>query len=276
MTEAWPSANGMMVTSSRSKVWERRDILGVKFDLIDYDTVLTAIQQWRQAGRREYVTLTNPHGVMLCLRDPAMRMAAEGAGLTLPDGVGIILAAKLLRYPQCGRVTGPTLLLRLCDWGRQHGYKHYFYGGGQGVAESLVSRLRDEFPGLQVVGTQSPPFRTLTEEEDAARVERINAARPDIVWVGLGAPKQEKWMAAHVGRIEAAAVIGVGAAFDFHSGRIKWAPRWVRRLGMEWIYRAIQDPRRVAPRAKETFLFGTHILWRAAVGFLGRGRKVHS
>jgi N-acetylglucosaminyldiphosphoundecaprenol N-acetyl-beta-D-mannosaminyltransferase len=235
----------MMVTGYGSKVGEKRDILGVKFDLIDYDTVLTAIQQWRRAGQREYVTLTNPHSVMLCQRDPAMRHATEGAGLTLPDGVGIILAAKLLRYPPCDRVTGPTLLLRLCDWGRQHGYRHYLYGGGQGVAESLASRLRDEFPGLQVVGTQSPPFRTLTEEEDTARVERINVARPDIVWVGLGAPKQEKWMAAHVGRIEAAAMIGVGAAFDFHSGNVRWAPPLVRRLGLEWLFRLACEPRRM-------------------------------
>ncbi|HUU92132.1 MAG TPA: WecB/TagA/CpsF family glycosyltransferase [Phycisphaerae bacterium] len=245
----------MMVTGYGSKLWERRDILGVKFDLIDYETVLTSIQQWRQAGERKYVTFANPHSVMLCQRDPAMRLATEGAGLTLPDGVGIILAAKLLRYPQRGRVAGPTLLLRLCDWGRQHGYRHYFYGGGPGVAESLASRLRDKFPGLQVAGTYSPPFRPLTEEEDAALIEKINSARPDIVWVGLGAPKQEKWMAEHVGRVQATAMIGVGAAFDFHSGNARWAPSWIRRLGLEWAFRLACEPRRMWPRMVDNVRF---------------------
>jgi N-acetylglucosaminyldiphosphoundecaprenol N-acetyl-beta-D-mannosaminyltransferase len=262
MTEACQSTDGIMVTDCGPTVWERRDILGVKFDLIDYDTVLAAIQQWRQAGERRYATLTNPHSVMLCQRDPAMRRATEGAGLTLPDGVGIVLAAKLLRYPQCGRVAGPTLLLRLCDWGRQHGYRHYFYGGGQGVAESLASRLRDEFPGLQVAGTHSPPFRTVTEEADAALVERINSARPDIVWIGLGAPKQEKWMAAHVGRIEAAAMIGVGAAFDFHSGNVNWAPAWARKSGMEWAYRLVHEPGRMWRRNLDSPRFLLSVLAR--------------
>ena len=224
---------------------ERPPIAGVGFDLVGYEDVLARITGWRERGERGYVVLANPHSVMLCQRDPAMRMATEGAGLTLPDGVGIILAAKLLRYPQRGRVAGPTLLLRLCDWGRQHGYRHYFYGGWQGVAESLASRLRDEFPGLHVAGTHSPPFRTVTEEEDAALIEKINLARPDIVWVGLGAPKQEKWMAAHVGRVEAAAMIGVGAAFDFHSGNVRWAPPWVRWLGLEWLFRLACEPRRM-------------------------------
>jgi len=167
----------------------------------------------------------------------------------------LILAARLLGLKSRGRVTGPTLMLKLCDWGRERGYRHYFYGGKEGVAETLARRLSERFPGLEVAGTFSPPFRTLTEEEGAAVVEKINATRPDVVWVGLGAPKQEKWMAAHVGRIAAAALIGVGAAFDFHSGNVKWAPGWIRKIGMEWAWRLAHEPRRLWRRNLDSPLF---------------------
>ena len=236
------------------------DILGVRFDLATYNAVMETIRRWRVNGESHYVTLTNPYSVTLCHRDAEMQRATEMAGMTLPDGTGIILAAQLLGYPHNGRVTGPTLMLKACDWGRKYGYLHYFFGGAEGVAERLTERLSKIYPGLKVAGTCCPPFRPLTKEEDKDIVEKINSTNPDIVWVGLGAPKQEKWMLQHLGQIEAPAMIGVGAAFDFHSGNIKWAPSWLRKLGLEWFYRVILEPRRMLPKAKDTLVFLVRVL----------------
>ena len=239
---------------------QKRDILGVKFDLIDHHRTLEIIHRWRESGKQGYVTLTNPHSVLLCRRDKNMMRATTQADLTLPDGAGISLAARLLRYEHCGRVTGPMLMLQLCDWGRRYGYRHYFYGGAKGVADRLAQHLLQQFPGLGLAGTYCPPFRTLTPQEDAEIVEQINAARPDVLWVGLGAPKQEKWMLQHKDRVKAPAMIGVGAAFDFHSGNAKWAPAWMRKLGLEWAYRLAQEPKRMWRRNLDSPVFLTRLI----------------
>jgi len=241
-------------------------ILSSRFSLLSYEDVLAAVVQWRQRQERRYITLTPPYSVLMCRRDPDLRQATDAAELTLPDGVGIILAAKLLGYPHRGRVAGPTLMLRLCDWGRAKGLRHFFYGGQPGVADALAQRLTSSYSGLHVAGTCCPPFRELTPAEDAATVEQINATRPDIVWVGLGSPKQEKWMARHVGQIDAAALIGVGAAFDFHSGRVKWAPSWMRNLGIEWAYRLAVEPRRMWYRNVNSFVFLARVLRQRSLG----------
>lgn len=239
---------------------KKYDIHGIRFDLIAYNVAMETIERWRTNGESHYVTITNPHSVMLSYRDAEMRKATEMADLTLPDGVGIILAARLLTYPHGGRVTGPLLMLKLCDWGRKYGYRHFFYGGTEGVADRLVARLSKTYLGLQVAGTHCPSFQPLTEEEDKTIVEKISSTNPDIVWVGLGAPKQEKWMADRVGKIKAAAMIGVGAAFDFHSGNAKWAPEWIRILGLEWVYRLIREPKRMWRRNLDSPLFLSKVI----------------
>ena len=150
--------------------------------------------------------------------------------------------------------------LKLCDWGREKGYRHFFYGGAKGVADTLAERFTQDYPGLKVAGTYCPPFRLLSEQEDREIVDHINAAKPDIVWVGLGAPKQEKWMATYLGRIKATAMIGVGAAFDFHSGNVKWAPDWIRRIGMEWAYRLALEPKRMWRRNLDSPLFLSKVI----------------
>jgi len=233
-------------------------MLGVDLDLIDYDGVFQILEHWRQAGRRNYITMTNPHSMLLFHRDKDMRRATARATLTLPDGAGIIFGANLLGYPHSGRITGPMLMLKLCDWGRRRGYRHYFLGGQQGVAEALTRRLVERYPGLQIAGVSAPHWHPSRGARDKDVIEKINAARADIVWVGLGAPKQEKWIAQHRDYLNAAAMIGVGAAFDFHSGRVKWAPAWVRGLGMEWAYRFAREPRRMWPRNLDglRFVFG--------------------
>jgi N-acetylglucosaminyldiphosphoundecaprenol N-acetyl-beta-D-mannosaminyltransferase len=233
-------------------------VLGVPFHLLDYRGAFDTIEGWRRSGQRHYVVFANPHVVMSCRGDAQLSDALSKAGLVLPDGTGIILAAKMLRYQHFGRVTGPTFMLRMCDWGRPQGYRHYFCGGEPGVADRLADRLSAAYPGLQVAGTHSPPFRPLTPAEDEEIIQAINATRPDIVWVGLGAPKQEKWMAEHLGRIRATALAGVGAAFNFHSGTVPWAPAWVRSLGLEWAHRLLCEPRRLWRRNlySALFLFG--------------------
>jgi N-acetylglucosaminyldiphosphoundecaprenol N-acetyl-beta-D-mannosaminyltransferase len=239
---------------------QKKNILQVRFDLIAYNAAMETIERWRQDGQRHYVTITNPHSVMMCKRDEEMKKATDMAGMTLPDGVGIILAASLLSYKHNGRSTGPMLMLKLCDWGRQYGYRHYFYGGADGIAQALTDRLSQMYPGLQIAGTFTPPFRTLSSQEDQAIVDEINSTKPDIVWIGLGAPKQEKWMAMHLGRIHATAMIGVGAAFDFHSGKVKWAPAWMRNMGIEWAYRLMKEPKRMLRRNLDSPLFLVKVL----------------
>jgi N-acetylglucosaminyldiphosphoundecaprenol N-acetyl-beta-D-mannosaminyltransferase len=233
-------------------------VLGVDFDLIEFPDVLNAIHRWRQDGLRRYIVISNPHSVMIARRDGHMRSATQQASLVLPDGIGIILAARILGLPHHGRITGPALMLNLCDHGRQLGLRHYFYGGSPSVVEHLASRLGNQFPGLNVAGSFSPPFHRIDPDEDRRIVNQINQTRPDIVWVGLGAPKQEIWMARHIGQIQASALIGVGAAFDFHAGAIPWAPAWIRTIGLEWAYRLCIEPKRLWSRNLDSprFLLG--------------------
>jgi N-acetylglucosaminyldiphosphoundecaprenol N-acetyl-beta-D-mannosaminyltransferase len=230
-------------------------IADVPFDLIDAPSVLEKICGWRDSGRRAYISLVNPHAVMLCHRDREMKEAIQKSALVLPDGIGIILGAALLSYPHCRRLSGPELMLYLCDQGRLRGLTHYFYGGEEGVAERLIENLSGRYPGLKVVGHCCPPFRMLSDAEDTALVDGINACRPDILWVCLGAPKQEKWMASHAERIEATAMIGIGAAFDFHSGNKPWCPEPLRNVGLEWAFRLACEPRRLWRRNLDSFLF---------------------
>jgi N-acetylglucosaminyldiphosphoundecaprenol N-acetyl-beta-D-mannosaminyltransferase len=242
----------------------KSSIMGIPFDLIDYASTIEQIDWWRRSRQCRYVTLTNAHGVMLSRTDRELKSALRDASLVLPDGISIILAARMLGVPHRGRVTGPSLLLRLCQWGVERGYRHFFYGGAEGVADRLAERLRADYPGLQVAGTYSPPFRDLTDDEDRRIVQRINGTKPDVVWVGLGAPKQEKWMARHAGCFTSTIMIGVGAAFDFHSGNARWAPAWIRNIGCEWAFRLALDPRRMWRRNLGNSLFvglvGKHAL----------------
>jgi N-acetylglucosaminyldiphosphoundecaprenol N-acetyl-beta-D-mannosaminyltransferase len=223
----------------------RVNILGVGISAITMQTALAVIDGWIARREPHYVCVATVHGVMECQRDPALRRIYNRSGLTTPDGMPLVWLSRLSGFPSVERVYGPDLLLALCEHGLDRGYRHFFYGGGPGVAEALAARLRARFPGLQIVGTYTPPFRPLTPAEDAAVVATINAAGPDIVWVGLSTPKQDRWMAEHVGRLTAPVLIGVGAAFDFHSGRKRQAPRWMQRSGLEWLFRLSQEPRRL-------------------------------
>lgn len=253
----------------------RAEICGVQFDLISRDEVVERIRSWRRTGSRGYVTFVNPYSVYLCKEDPEMELAVRNSHMTLPDGIGIVISADLLRYKHCGRLSGPEMMLHICDVGRQFGLSHYFLGGAVGIAERLAAKLKRKYPGLVVAGWCAPPFHELTHQEDAQIIAGINSVHPDLLWVGLGAPKQEKWIARHLWKIDTVAMIGVGAAFDFHSGNVPWCPASVRRMGLEWAYRLIHQPKKLWPRylALPPFLGALARQWfreRKRVKFNGR------
>jgi len=226
----------------------RTNILGVGVSAVNMDLAVAAIEGWIQRREPNYVCVANVHTITECQRSAEFRQIHNRAGMVTPDGVPLVWVSRLRGEHQVRRVYGPDLLLAVSEVSAKRGYRHYFYGGAEGIAEKLSQNLCERNPGLQVVGLERPPFRPLTEAEDRDAVARINAARPDIVWVGLGAPKQERWMAEHFGRLEAPVMISVGAAFDFHAGVKKQAPHWMQRIGMEWLYRLFSEPRRLWKR----------------------------
>jgi N-acetylglucosaminyldiphosphoundecaprenol N-acetyl-beta-D-mannosaminyltransferase len=223
----------------------RANILGVGVSALNMAMALEIIEGWIERREPHYVCVTGVHGVMESQRDEELRRIHNRAGLVTPDGMPLVWLSRLQGFHHVERVYGPDLMLALCERSAAKGYRHFFYGGAEGVPEQLASVLQKRFPGLQVAGTFSPPFRSLTADEDDRIVQMINAAAPDIVWVGLSTPKQERWMAGHRERLTAPVLIGVGAAFDFLTGRKPQAPRWMQRAGLEWLFRLLTEPRRL-------------------------------
>lgn len=227
---------------------KRCDVLGVGISAVNLDSAVATIDRWIAASERHYVTVTGVHGVMESQRDPELKTIHNRAGMVTPDGMPMVWLNWLAGNREVDRVYGPDLMLRVCEASEARGWRHYFYGGAEGVAEQLGDRLRQRFPAMQVVGSYCPPFRPLTPEEEHDIARQIDAARPDIVWVGLSTPKQERWMNRFRPRLAAPVLIGVGAAFDFHAGLKPQAPRWVQRCGLEWLFRLGCEPRRLWKR----------------------------
>jgi N-acetylglucosaminyldiphosphoundecaprenol N-acetyl-beta-D-mannosaminyltransferase len=226
----------------------RVNILGVGVTPVNLPQTIEILERWRAEGRREYVLCTSVHGLVEAQADPEIKTALNRSGLTTEDGMPLVWWCQRSGYPSAGRVSGTDLLLAMCERAAQNGHRHYFYGGSPSVVEALVSNLQQRFPDFVVAGYKSPPYRSLTPEEDAADVQAINDTRSDFVWIGLGMPKQDKWIVQHVGKIEAAALLGVGAAFDFVAGTKQRAPLWMQRSGLEWLFRLATEPRRLAHR----------------------------
>jgi N-acetylglucosaminyldiphosphoundecaprenol N-acetyl-beta-D-mannosaminyltransferase len=224
---------------------KRTDIFGVGVSAITMADAVAAIEQWVQRRTPRYVCVTGVHGVMECQRDAALREIHNQAGLVTPDGMPLVWMSRWLGASGIERVCGANIMRRVTAQTATRGYRHFFYGGGPGVADKLAASLMKSNPGLTVVGTVCPPFRPLTAEEDAKIVSHINSAAPDIVWVGLSTPKQERWMASHVGVVNAPVLIGVGAAFDFLAGLKRQAPAWMQRSGLEWLFRLCAEPGRL-------------------------------
>ena len=249
----------------------RVNILGVGAMPLDLGKAVAMLEKWRVEKRREYVCLISVHGLVVAQREPTVRSALNHCGLAAEDGMPLVWWSRLAGFPHARRVCGSDLLDEVCAHGVPRKYRHYFYGASPRVLELLVDRLQRRHPGLIVAGYCSPPFRTLTAVENAEDIAAINEARPDFVWVGLGMPKQEKWMVEHLGQIEATALIGIGAAFDFHAGTKPRAPIWMQRSGLEWLFRLMTEPRRLAHRYLiDNALFVTYMLqqvtrWKAHV-----------
>ena len=239
----------------------RYNVLGIGVSALGFTPTRDAIVANRGSLRRGYICHGTAHGFTLAQSDPALKAAYRGAWLTTPDGMPLVW----LGPPGTERVYGPDLLLAVCDTGRAVGLRHYFYGGAPGVADTLRAKLTARFPGLEVAGTFSPPYHAPTPDELSTLRAEITRLRPDVIWIGLGTPKQEKFMAEHAATLDAAVLIGVGAAFDFHSGRVRQAPRWLQRSGFEWLFRLCTEPRRLAARYLITNpLFVLHVLLQRA------------
>ncbi len=235
----------------------RYNVLGVGVSTLTLAAARDHVLAARGQTRLGYVCITPVHAVSEAVADPGFRRILNESYLTTPDGMPLVW----LGPAGVERVYGPDLMLAVCDAGRGVGLRHYFYGGAPGVAETLRERLGLRFPGLVVAGTFTPPYHPLSAEEAAAFRADVARARPDVVWVGLGTPKQERFMAEHWRELDAGLLIGVGAAFDFHSGRVPQAPRWMQRSGLEWLFRLATEPRRLGPRYLKTNpLFVLHIL----------------
>ena len=240
-----PDASQEDRTAAPRDAPERVNVLGVGISAITIADALAMIDKWIATGASRYVCVTGVHGVMESQADPALRTIHNRAGLVTPDGMPMVWLSWLHGHRRVERVYGPDLLLACCEASVAKGYRHFLYGGGEGVPERLAARLQTRFPGLIIAGTWSPPFRELTGTEEQAMIDTIASAQPDIIWIGLSTPKQERWMARYVGRLPAAVLIGVGAAFDIHSGMNKQAPPWMQRSGLEWLFRLATEPRRL-------------------------------
>jgi N-acetylglucosaminyldiphosphoundecaprenol N-acetyl-beta-D-mannosaminyltransferase len=226
-----------------------REILGVPVALVDYERTMDVLDELVARRERGYLCAAPVHALMVAQNDPEMLAALRASTLVVPDGMPVVWAANLLGEQLEDRVYGPELMLRYSDRCAARGHRVWLYGGrDQGSLAQLALSMRRRHPGIAVVGGYSPPFRELDAREEEAIVREINEARPDVLWVGIGVPKQEKWMARMRDRLDVPVMCGVGAAFDFHAGRVSMAPAWMQERGLEWIYRTMQEPRRLLGR----------------------------
>jgi N-acetylglucosaminyldiphosphoundecaprenol N-acetyl-beta-D-mannosaminyltransferase len=221
-------------------------VLGIPLALTDYDRTLDWIDDTVAAGGRGYVCVSNVHAVMAAAEDPELRDALLGSALNVPDGQPLVWALNMLGESLRARVYGPELMARSCARAARSGQRLYLYGGrNQGALVQLALNLRQRYPGIKIVGGYSPPHRPLDEAERASVAEAINDSGADVVWVGIGVPKQEKWMAQMRDALRPPVLVGVGAAFDFHAGLVPQAPAMLQDSGLEWAYRLVQEPRRL-------------------------------
>lgn len=220
-------------------------ILGVNIAVTDMTSTVAYIEQNIESLRGEYICVSNVHTTITAYADEQYLNVQNSAKIALPDGRPLSLACKRRGYSTAERVTGPDLMGNMFE--RENGIRHFFYGDKQTTLDILKQKLLSRYPAIRIAGMISPPFRDLTKEEDDEMIRRINEAKPDIVWVGLGAPKQERWMYEHRGKINAV-MIGVGAGFSYHADLIKRAPMWMQKMSLEWLYRLLQDPVRLAKR----------------------------
>lgn len=237
------------------------NILGVDIAAIDMRWLLNFLDEKISDLSGDYICVSNVHTTVTAYEDGEYQKVQNGGIMAIPDGGPLSSVGQKRGFKDMKRTTGPSLMGEVFKISASKGYRHYFYGSTDETLEKLYSVLEETYPGIQIAGMYSPPFRPMTEDEDNAIVERINETKPDFVWVGLGAPKQEKWMAAHQGRVTGL-MVGVGAGFDYHAGNIDRAPEWMQKRNLEWVYRLLQDPKRLFGRYWHT---NTKFIWNAMI-----------
>lgn len=240
------------------------NIMGVNVAAINMKWLLKYLDQNMTDIKGDYICVSNVHTTVTSYEDATYCAIQNGGLMAIPDGGPLSTVGQKRGYKNMERTTGPSLMGETFEISAKKGYRHYFYGSKKETLELLYQKLTSNYPGIQIAGMYSPPFRPLTPEEDQAIVERINETKPDFVWIGLGAPKQERWMAEHQGKVNGL-MIGVGAGFDYYAGNIKRAPMWMQKSNLEWLYRLFQDPKRLFQRYLHT---NSSFIWNAVI----RGR----
>ena len=246
----------------------RANVLGVGISAITMAEAVRETEALLRRGGRGYICVTGVHGIMEAQRDPDLRAILNKAFLTTPDGMPTVWTGRVQGL-SIERVYGPDFMMALCEALADKGYRHFLYGGEEGVAEKLKVALEARIPGAQIVGTYTPPFRRLYEAEEAELARMVRNAQPHVMWIGLSTPKQERFMAEYLDKLDVQVMAGVGGAFDLHTGRFKDAPQWVKTIGMQWSHRLAQDPKRLWKRyAVNNPLF----VWKLALQALGLRR----
>jgi N-acetylglucosaminyldiphosphoundecaprenol N-acetyl-beta-D-mannosaminyltransferase len=226
----------------------RVNVLGVGVTPLDARQTIDVIDATIKDGAKSYICVTGVHGIMEAQQDPGLRTIINRSMITTADGRPTVWVGWLQGFRKMKQLTGPNLMLQLCEESVAKGQTHFFYGGDVGVAEQLKQTLQARYPGLHVVGTYTPPFRPLNELEERELQETVSRLKPDLFWVGLSTPKQERFMAQYLGKLDTKIMLGVGAAFDIHTGRIKESPEWLKATGFQWLHRMCQEPRRLWKR----------------------------
>lgn len=237
------------------------NIMGVNIAAINMEWLMSYIDQNLSDIKGDYICVSNVHTTVTSYEDASYCAVQNGGLMAIPDGGPLSSVGQKRGYKDMARTTGPSLMGEIFEISAKKGYRHYFYGSKEETLKLLQEKLTEHYPGIQIAGMYSPLFRLLTEEEDKAVIGRINETEPDFVWVGLGAPKQERWMAVHQGKIDGL-MIGVGAGFDYYAENIKRAPEWMQKSNLEWFYRLMQDPKRLFKRYLNT---NTKFIWNAMI-----------
>ncbi len=229
-------------------VLTRCNVLGIGVHTVDMTSAVQTLDRAVRTNQKGYVCVTGVHGVMESQSEPNLRHILNAAFLNVPDGMPLVWVGRFQKFDHMGRVYGPDLMKAICEISILRGHTHFFYGGNEGRAEELKEVCEQQFPGIKVVGTYTPPFRLLNEEEEKELVDQVAAVKPDFFWVGLSTPKQEIFMANYLAKLQTKIMLGVGAAFDINTGHIKDAPDWMKNAGLQWLHRLLQEPRRLGRR----------------------------
>ena len=257
----WKTENVMQESNKQMNRIPACDILGVHIAAIDMNWLMQFTREHAEELSGEYICVSNVHTTVTAYDDPSYLTVQNSAVLAIPDGGPLSALGRKRGFPGMKRTTGPAYMENVLAESVRHGWTHYFYGSSKATTDKMVEEVRRRYPGIEIRGVLNPPFRELTVEEDQQAIQQINEAAPDFIWVGLGAPKQERWMYAHKGKVHGL-MIGFGAAFDYLAGNIRRAPEWMQKANLEWLYRLFQDPRRLFWRYLYT---NTRFLWKAVI-----------